>query len=184
MRCSSCEPLLDQYVEGTLAPRTMSAVSAHLKTCDACRVLLTELRVVDALLATSPKLELPPNFTFALMADIRSLAPPKRVSHPLWPWLTGYVLVAWVLAFGTVSTHGTLAPMLTDIVRSAFADAQQLLGVFSGAAQAFGSSNMTFIAGVVTLLVIDGLFVAGVFAFYRSLRSRLAAQRLSEGDSA
>ncbi|MGA7570105.1 MAG: zf-HC2 domain-containing protein, partial [Candidatus Aquilonibacter sp.] len=72
MRCSSCEPLLDRYIEGTLTPREMTRVTAHLHACPHCESLLTELRVVDALLATTAPMELAPNFTFAVMAEARS----------------------------------------------------------------------------------------------------------------
>jgi predicted anti-sigma-YlaC factor YlaD len=42
MRCSACEPLLDRYVEGTLKPPQMIAISAHLPECESCRALLEE----------------------------------------------------------------------------------------------------------------------------------------------
>src|SRR5579864_7491755 len=63
VRCSSCEPLLDRYVEGTLLPRTMAQVRTHVRDCDACRELLDELKAVDGLLFTTRVPELPQNFT-------------------------------------------------------------------------------------------------------------------------
>ena len=50
MRCSSCEPLLDRYIEGTLKARQMLDITEHLSECADCRELLDELKVIDALL--------------------------------------------------------------------------------------------------------------------------------------
>ena len=77
MRCSSCEPLLDRYVEGTLTPREMARVTAHLRSVRTAKRCLTELRVVDALLATTAPVELAPNFTFAVMAEARTAPDPR-----------------------------------------------------------------------------------------------------------
>ena len=81
MRCSSCEPLLDRYLEGTLTPRGMIDTAAHIKSCGACARLVDEVKVVDALLFTTDVPELPANFTFAVMAEARSLPAPKPLRH-------------------------------------------------------------------------------------------------------
>ena len=83
MRCSACEPLLDRYVEGTLKPPQMIAITAHLRDCESCRALLEELRAVDGLFATTPVMDLPQNFTFAVMAEARALPAPRAPHRPL-----------------------------------------------------------------------------------------------------
>ena len=81
MRCSSCEPLFDRFLEGTLTPREQSEVAAHVRSCTGCALLLEELKVVDALLFTTQAAELPINFTFAVMAETRTMPPPKWREH-------------------------------------------------------------------------------------------------------
>ncbi len=84
MHCSSCEPVLDRYLEGTLAPARMAQVAAHLKTCEPCTALLSEVKVVDALLFTTAVPELPQNFTFAVMAELQSMPAPRTGGTRIW----------------------------------------------------------------------------------------------------
>src|ERR1700752_4100334 len=98
MHCSSCEPLLDRYLEGTLTPRQMARVREHVNRCAHCASLLTELRVVDALLATTRPVELAPNFTFAVMAETRATPMHAAPRFPLWGALSAYIVAAWLLA--------------------------------------------------------------------------------------
>ena len=73
MRCSSCEPLLDRYVEGTLPPHNMARVAAHLRCVSALRGVARPSSASSMrLLATTAPVELAPNFTFAVMAEART----------------------------------------------------------------------------------------------------------------
>jgi hypothetical protein len=85
MRCSSFEPLLDEYVDGVLAPREHALVAAHVAGCASRAGLLEELRVIDALLLTPRALEPAPNFTFKVMAEVRSLPAPAVHHVPTLP---------------------------------------------------------------------------------------------------
>lgn len=184
MRCSSCEPLLDRYVEGTLKPREMIAVSTHLKQCASCRELLAEVKAVDGLLATTAVSALPENFTFALMAEVRSLPAPRARQHPLWSFLTLYSAAAWVAGVLAMALTGTHPATVLGFVSSALAR----LGVFSSSVSAnltHGLSHITptlaaFGAGV---LLID-FAIAGAFALlYFVIRPRVAARLASFPES-
>lgn len=184
MRCSSCEPLLDRYIEGTLKPREMIAVSAHLKQCASCGELLQELKAVDGLLATTTVGGLPENFTFAVMAEVRDLPAPRPRQHPVWSFLALYSAAAWVASVLAMSLTGTRPETVLGVVSSGLAR----LGIFSNAISAslsHGLSHLTptlaaFGAGV---LLID-VAIAGAFALlYFVIRPRLAARLASFPES-
>lgn len=106
MRCSSCEPLLDRYREGTLTRRQMIEIGKHLRGCEGCRALLEELRMVDGLLETRSVPELPENFTFAVMAEARATHPPRDRHLPFWIFLALYSSAAWVSAIAGLLLSG------------------------------------------------------------------------------
>ena len=77
VRCSSCEPLLDSYLEATLRPAQSRQVSAHLQDCGVCEALLSELRVIDALLHTaSPPARFDASFTAGVLEAALAAAAP------------------------------------------------------------------------------------------------------------
>ena len=154
MRCSSCEPLLDRYLEGTLSPREMIDTSAHIATCAACARLLEEVKVIDALLFTTDVPELPNNFTFAVMAETRSLPAPKRLQHRVWSFVTLYVTAAWIAA-------------------------QSFSGGASGIAQG-APALATFGVGV---LSVDLALAAVAATVYFLIRPRLAAHLASVSEA-
>ena len=100
MRCSSCEPLLDAYLETTLRPAQARQVAAHLSACGGCDALLAELRVIDALLATaSSPAPFDSDFTAGVLSAARSSTPATvRRRIPYWLSLLAYLAVAWVAA--------------------------------------------------------------------------------------
>jgi len=172
VRCSSCESLLERYVEGTLTPREMARVHEHLKRCPDCATLVTELRVVDALLATTKPIDLAPNFTFALMAEARSLPIRTRRRLSIWAALSFYTVAAWIVlttlyvAFGD---HGArLAAMRGALVSSG----SEIFAALNLATHSFGASTPLVLGGVITILVIDALLALGLLALYRALRLR------------
>ena len=91
MRCSSCEPMLDGYLETALSRRHMRDVALHVNWCRACTALLDELRVVDALLTTvrAPG-SVGSDFTAAIVSATSAAQPhaPRRIGLwriGLWP---------------------------------------------------------------------------------------------------
>jgi|SRR5579872_7183329 len=175
VHCSWCEPRLDRYLEGTLRPREMRLVDAHLPQCSACASLLAELRVVDALLATPTRPQLPPNFTFAVMADVREMPLPvgrRRVSF--WAGLSFYTIAVWLsmIAFATQLHFGTLTFAFAP-QRAALTHA---LGALVGVWHAIGSATPIALAGGICVLAIDVILLALVILFYRTIRPRLRAR--------
>lgn len=176
MRCSSCEPLLDRYVEGTLNAREMIRVGAHLRACSRCEALLTELRVVDALLATTTPVELAPNFTFAVMAEVGSLPARRTVRRPsAWAWLSFYLIGAWIALSVTYAALGGRVPYVSALAHSFSNGASQALTTITGAAQGFSPAAPLVVGGVVGVLSLDALLAIGAVIVYRAARSRLAA---------
>ena len=172
MRCSWCDPLLDQYVEGTLAAREMQRVSAHLEHCAACAALIAELRVVDALLATPLPSTLPPNFTFAVMAHVRDLPFPSAAGRSMWSVLALYLVATWLGLMATLWAFGPRAIVAGSWVRSSFSHA---LNAVTGAAHAIAPATPLVVGSVFAILVIDLALVAIVIWFYWFVRPRLAA---------
>jgi anti-sigma factor RsiW len=174
VRCSSCEIVLDRYVEGTLPPRQMAAVSSHLKACDPCSSLLRELRVVDALMATTAPAELPPNFTFAVMAEVRAtpLVSPRRI--PPWALLAAYLAAAWI-AILAVSLGTGRSGVVHEIVRSVAGAGSTAFGALAGLASGVGPVAPAAAGIAALVLSIDALLIGAFIYFYRSLRPRLVA---------
>lgn len=184
MRCSSCEPRLDRFVEGTLTPREMADVSAHLRSCEHCRALLDELKVVDGLLFTTRVPELAPNFTFAVMAEVNALPAPRARQHPLWSFLALYSAAAWVAVVAGMVLTGTHPATVLNIVSSALSKA----GVVSGAAASSVSQGLahtmpTLAAFSVGVLIIDITIACAFAAVYLFVRPRLAAQLASSPEA-
>jgi anti-sigma factor RsiW len=97
MSCNSSEALFEQYLDDTLLPARRAALLAHLNHCGHCKGVLEELRVVDALIASPRHVELPENFTFATMAEIRTLPRPQVSPAPIYAYLSSYLVAAWLL---------------------------------------------------------------------------------------
>ena len=76
MNCSWCEERFERFLDGLLTAGESAALRRHVDACGACYGLLEELRVVDALLLEPRSVELPPNFTFATLACVRTMARP------------------------------------------------------------------------------------------------------------
>lgn len=97
MSCSSSEALFEAYLDDTLPPSQRARLLRHLGACGRCKGVLDELRVVDALIAAPTPVELPQNFTFAAMAEIRSLPRPHVSTAPVYAYLVSYLAAAWLL---------------------------------------------------------------------------------------
>ena len=151
MSCNSSEALFERYLDNTLLPAQRARLLAHLSGCGRCKGVLEELRVVDALIASPREVELPQNFTFATMAEVRSLPRPHVSPAPVYAYLVSYLVAAWLLigagfllAFPTMRAFGeTTLDVSAQIARSfgvlGHAGARVLgdfgaLGTFLGAA--------------------------------------------------
>ncbi|MEO7039588.1 MAG: zf-HC2 domain-containing protein [Candidatus Elarobacter sp.] len=97
MSCNSSEALFEGYLDDTLAPAQRARLLRHVNGCGRCKGVLEELRVVDALLASPRTVELPENFTFATMAEVRSLPRPHVSQAPVYAYLVSYLAAAWLL---------------------------------------------------------------------------------------
>jgi anti-sigma factor RsiW len=176
VRCSSCEPLLDRYVEGTLPPRTMASVGAHLRLCPHCAELLTELRVVDALLATTKPLEIAPNFTFAVMAEARSMPIAPGRTPAAWALLAFYLVAAWLGGSGAYAFFGNRLPSLAGVVAWAGSGFSQFAAATGGVSHAIAPATPFVATFVIGALLVDALLVAAIFLFHRTVRPHLAAR--------
>jgi predicted anti-sigma-YlaC factor YlaD len=114
--CSSSETLFEAYLDDTLLPAQRARLLGHLRGCGRCTGVLDELRVVDALLATPRAVDLPENFTFATMAEARSLPRPHVSRAPVLAYVVSYLVAAWlviaaafVLAWPAVGAFGETA---------------------------------------------------------------------------
>lgn len=177
MRCSWSERLLDRYVECSLPPRTMHEVAGHIATCVGCSALLTELRVVDALLETIKPPELPINFTFAVMADVRT-APQPHVARFAW-WAVGliYLTLAWIAGLGiALEADGATRAALARAFAPLVADWNTIGNALGGTSHALGSGGPLVTGAGFAILIADLVALSAVLYFYRHVRPRLAAQ--------
>lgn len=179
MRCSSFESQLSPYVDGELGPVARARVAKHLTTCEACTAFAHELRSIDALLFTTPEPELAANFSFKVMAEIRSLPRPHaRRSRPL-AVLGTYVIFAWgaigaFLLIGGASARAMLVT-LASIVRNLATTTSALAAATT---RLFGHHTIDVTAAMGALLALDlvvaGLFV-GIYALVRGRRTAAIA---------
>jgi anti-sigma factor RsiW len=172
MRCSSCEPLLDQYLDRALSPRVMLRVAKHVHTCKACHALLRELRSVDGLLLGAKQPELPPNFTFAVMAEVRGMPAVRPRRIPAWAALSSYLVCAWVAVVAVIAVRGGRLPEIASALGTL-----QHLGVWralGNAIHAIAPATPLVAAGVAGVLLLDAALFIALFIFYRSVRPRLA----------
>ena len=180
MRCSSCEPLLDRYLEGTLTPRQMIDTAAHVRTCAACARLVEEVKVVDALLFTTDVPELPTNFTFALMAEARTLPAPKPIQHRLWSFVALYLTAAWIAALALFVASGASLQKVGAAVAAGFGGLAQS---FSGGATGIAHGAPALATFSVGVLSVDLALAAVGAAVYFLIRPRLAAHLASSSEA-
>jgi len=176
MHCSSCENALDRFLEGTLSPRKMVQVRDHVGRCAACEVLLAELRVVDALLETTPHVEPAPNFTFATMAEVRCMPAPHVPRTRLLAYMGTYLAAVWVVLglwffFANASARAALG-LLTGVATHAVSTAS-IAGTGLSRALAHGSPLTTVFIGA---LLLDIALALAFFIVYSVVRPRLAAR--------
>lgn len=168
MRCSSCEPWLDAYLEGTLQRRRAGAIARHLRGCDACSALLQELRVIDALLETArPPGGVAGDFTASVLSATRASKPhaPRRVPYVV-P-LVLYLLAAWALVafFALRSNH------LLQLGAGFVAMEQRNAAALGSALRAFAPATPVAAAAVTLVLLLDVFLLFALLYGYRRVRS-------------
>jgi anti-sigma factor RsiW len=178
MRCSSFKPLLDEYVDGMLSSRKTALVAAHLAGCAECPALLEELRVVDALLVTPRILEPAPNFTFKVMAEVRSLPRPEvhRGAHAFGV-TAAYLAFAWAFIgafflFGDGTSHAAW----TTLVATATHSGDAFNALAAATARFFGPNTFRVTAAMSALLAVDVVLASIVGAAVYLRRNRVAAR--------
>ncbi len=184
MHCSFSEKRLDEYVDGTLSPRDRARVAAHVASCSECAALLEEFRVIDALLITPRTLESAPNFTFKVMAEVRSLPQPREHRLPTIAVLGTYVVFAWI-------TIGAFLVFARDAARASFATLDAWLAhaqhvvdaVARGTGHVFGRQTFDVTAAMGGLLALDALALAALFGLYALVRARRLGGVPVESDS-
>jgi anti-sigma factor RsiW len=176
MRCSSFEPLLDEFVDGTLTPVRTRRVAKHVADCTECSALLAELRVVDALLLTARPTEPVANFTFKAMAEIRSMRAPHVHRTPILSIASAYLVFAWTaigfwFTFGGPAARGVAGMLLTTL--GDYGDA--VAGLASVTGHVFGHMTPGITALMAGILLFDFVATAAVAVVYCIVRPRLAA---------
>ena len=170
MRCSTSEALFDGRLEGTLTMLQRMRLDAHLDGCARCRAVLEELRVIDALLLTPRSLEPAPNFTFKMMAEIRTMPAPQRV-RATWPWMFAlYLALSWLaigawFAIGRPDGHAALAIAADSL--------QHLAGAAAGVTRAIGSTTVAI--AVALVLVADAVLLRAILYVYGRFARRVNA---------
>ena len=174
MSCSSSEALFEGYLDATLLPAQRARLLVHLKTCGRCKGVLDELRVVDALLAAPRAVELPENFTFATMAEVRSLPRPHATRAPVFAYLVSYLIAAWLL----IGAGFLLAPSgMWAVGESALDVSGSLVRGFGAVAHA-GARLIGDVGSLGTLLgaaiVLDVALALALVVGFAVVRPRLA----------
>ncbi len=170
MRCLSCEPLLDAYLEATLGRRQMHDVALHLRRCRTCESLLDELRIIDALLATTRPPRVGSDFTAAVVSATRAehLRSGKRIA--LWIPLLAYLAAAWALVAAAAFRGPELARTFAGLAAQGRADVTAI----EAASRALGPATGVAAATVTGVLLLDLVLLAATFYAYRRLRPMLA----------
>jgi anti-sigma factor RsiW len=179
--CSSSDSALDELLDGTLSPVRHARVSAHVAACDDCTALLAELRVIDALLLGPRQLEPAPNFSFTVMADIRSMPAPHVPRSRTFAIIATYIVFAWAaigafLTFGGASARAALVFLLGTATR--FGAETQSLAAASG--RLFGHRVLDVTSAMGALLALD---LAGIAFFITGYLVGRARRAQTAGDS-
>jgi anti-sigma factor RsiW len=169
VRCSWCESLLDEYVEATLPPRRMLAVAAHLRECPECESLHRRLRIVDGLLHTRKMLDVEPQFSKGVMAQVRTMPVPHAPRRAIWIIALFYLICAWVSVL-TVAFVWPHAHVASGAVANAGSSAWQAITHGVHALSPVAPIAVSLVVGV---LLIDALLLAAIYIFYRTIRPRL-----------
>ena len=176
MSCSSAETLFEAYLDDTLAPAQRARLLRHVNACGACKGVLEELRVVDALLVSPRRVELPENFTFATMAEVRALRPPETSSAPVYAYLVSYLVAAWLLVGAGFLLAGNTMRAIGETALDVSGQLARTLGSIGHAgARVVGDFGPlgTFVG---TAIVLDVAVVIALVVGFTVVRPRIAAR--------
>jgi anti-sigma factor RsiW len=170
MRCSSCEPLLDAYLEASLSPRQGGAVARHLRTCGRCAALLRELRVIDALLETARAPgSVGPDFTASVVTAARVAPPRARRRVPLGLALLAYLAIAWTLVL-----VGLRSNALAGLAGTLVVSERHGIAALGAAARALAPATPLAAALMTGVLMLDLLLLCAIAYGYRRVRPLMA----------
>ncbi len=170
MRCSSCEPLLDAYLEASLPPRQGGAVARHLRACGRCLALLRELRIIDALLETArPPGGVGADFTASVVTAARSAPPHARRRTPFGFVLLVYLVVAWTLVLVGVRSHA-----LNHLAATLVLSGQHGFAALGAAVRALAPATPLAAAAMTGVLLLDLLLLCALVYGYRRVRPLMA----------
>ena len=174
MSCSSSEALFEAYLDDTLAPAQRARLLRHVNACGACKGVLDELRVVDALLASPRAVELPENFTFATMAEVRSLRRPVASPVPLYAYLVSYLVAAWLLIGAGFLLAGPTMRTLGETVLDVSGSLVRTFGSLGHAGARLAGDLGPLGSLIGAAIVLDVAFVAALVVGFAVIRPRIA----------
>ena len=174
MSCSSSEELFEGYLDGTLLPAQRARLLTHLASCGPCKGVLEELRVVDALISSPRHVELPANFTFATMAEVRSLPRPHVSTVPVYAYFVSYLVAAWLLIGAGFLFASTAMRAFGETALDASASLVHVFGIVghAGARVAGDFSALGTVLGAA--IVLDVAVVLALVVGFAVVRPRLA----------
>ena len=101
MKCDDVRDLLDEYVDGELAPADRASVEEHLAGCEACRTECEELRKTAELVRSMPRAAAPEG----LVAEVRRQIEERRQARR-------WVIVRWSRAAGWAAAAAIVAVII------------------------------------------------------------------------
>lgn len=175
MSCSSSEALFEAYLDDTLVPAQRAKLLRHLSGCGRCKGVLDELRVVDALLAGPRQVELPPNFTFATLAEVRSLPRPHVSSQGfVAAYLVSYLVAAWLLVGAGFLLAGSAMRALGETALDTSAQLVHTFGAIGSAGARVAGDFGSLTAFLGAAIVLDVAVVLALVVGFTVVRPRLA----------
>ncbi len=171
MRCSSCEPLLDAYLETTLRGRLGAQVAEHLRSCAECASLLGELRVIDALLTTARAPgSVESDFTESVVSATRVATPHARRRLPFWIPIAAYLAAAW----GLLALLSFRSSAMLTFLAGVLAAQERGLAAVAAAARALAPATPLAAAAVTAVLFLDLALLGALYYGYRRVHPLLA----------
>jgi anti-sigma factor RsiW len=175
MHCSHCEGQLDAFVDDVLPAAERAKVATHVEDCPRCRELLDELRNIDALLLSPRHIDPEANFTFKVMAEVRSAPTPHRVRLHELRVVIAYLAFAWTIIGAWAVLGGASAREALKAGESTLAGYGGGLSALAAAtAHLFGSATSAATALLGIIVVVDVVAVIALVAAYAARGPRLA----------